>query len=69
MTLTRVASVALALLLLGAPMAVARTDEDVQAPRAEAVQAPRGPDAQAARDDGGQDIQAPRDEDVQAPRG
>ena len=58
----------LAVLLFATPAAFARTNDEVQAPRADEIQAPRGQDpVQAPR---GQDpVQAPRSDEIQAPRG
>jgi hypothetical protein len=76
--LTRVGSLALVTLLVAAPVALARTYEDVQAPRGEKIediQSLRGEkieDIQTQRGEKIEDIQAPRGEkieEIQAPRG
>jgi hypothetical protein len=65
--LTRIASLGLMGLLLLAPAAMARTGNDVQAPRGEDIQALRNQDVQAPRDDR-QDGQAPREAAAAATR-
>jgi hypothetical protein len=47
--LRQIVTVAIAAMLLAAPVALARQTDEVEAPRADEVQAPRGDEVQAPR--------------------
>jgi hypothetical protein len=61
MIFARVTLIVLAGMLVAAPAVLARSHDEIQAPRAQEIQAPRAHEVQAPR---GDEIQAPRSDDA-----